>query len=363
MKEGDMVKHAVRILVSTVCLVLIAGCGKDNTPDTAKAPDHDHSNCDHSSDSHTPNTPSESSNMEAILVTVEGESLTREMATNMAREMAARQGVPPQMLEQFLSQMGGQFEQQAIDQFISQTLVSKEAARQDIPVSDEEVDKVLAEISGTLPQGMTLEQALQAQNMAVADLRENIVANERMRKLYEAKTADVQKATEEQISSFYTENAERFKTEEQATASHILISCDEKADEEAHAKAKTEIDTIKVKLSEGGDFAELAKEHSSCPSKEQGGSLGSFGRGRMVPEFEEAAFALDLGTVSDVVKTQFGYHLITVTERTEASTRSLEEVSEEIRTHLDRQAEGKLFQAFVDGLRENAEITYPKTDA
>jgi peptidyl-prolyl cis-trans isomerase C len=83
----------------------------------------------------------------------------------------------------------------------------------------------------------------------------------------------------------------------------------------------------------------------------------------MVPEFEEAAFSMELGTVSDVVKTQFGYHLITVTDRAEASTRSLEEVSEEIRTHLDRQAEGKLFQGFLDGLREKAESTYPQTDA
>jgi parvulin-like peptidyl-prolyl isomerase len=301
--------------------------------------------------------------MEATLVTVEGESLTRGMAMGMAREMAARQGVPPQMLEQFLSQMGGQFEKQAIDQFISQTLVSKEATRRDIPVSDEEVDAVLANVGGTLPEGMTLEQALQAQNMTVADFRENIVANEQMRKLFEAETTEAEEVTGAQVETFYTENAQHFTTEESATASHILITCDEKADEEAHAKAKADLEAIKVTLAEGGDFAELAKEHSSCPSKEQGGSLGSFTRGRMVPEFEEAAFSMELGTVSDVVKTQFGYHLITVTERTEASSRPLEEVSEEIRTHLDREAEGKLFEVFVDGLKEGAEITYPKTDA
>ncbi|MDP6491457.1 MAG: peptidylprolyl isomerase [Kiritimatiellia bacterium] len=350
------------VLMSVVCVVFMSGCGKKTEVTSAEheCTEHDH----------TPADPSVAAapqagnlDMEAPLVTVEGESLTRGMAMNMARDMAARQGVPPQMLDQFLSQMGSQFEKQAIDQFISQTLVSKEAARRDIPVTNEEIDAVLANIGSTLPEGVTLEQALQAQNMTVADFRATIVANERMRKLFEAETTEAEDATDAQVETFYTENAQRFTTEESATASHILISCDEKADEEAHAKAEADLEAVKVTLAEGGDFAELAKVHSSCPSKEQGGSLGSFTRGRMVPEFEEAAFSMELGTVSDVVKTQFGYHLITVTERTEASSRPLEEVSEEIRTHLDRQAEGKLFEVFVEGLKEGAEITYPKTDA
>ncbi len=345
------------VLVSMVCVMFMTGCGK-------KAQDEDAAIAtEPAAPSFAATAQPEGQDMEAPLVTVEGETLTRGMAVSIARDMAVRQGVPPQMLEQFMAQMSGQFEKQAIDQFINQTLVAKEVERQAIPVSDEEIEAVMANIRSTLPADMTLEEALQAQNMTLADLRESIVPNERMRKLFEAQTADAEDATDEQIAAFYAENAQHFKTEEQATASHILIACDDKADEEAHAKARAEIEAIKVKLAEGADFAELAREYSSCPSKEQGGSLGSFGRGRMVPEFEEAAFSLDLGTVSDVVKTQFGYHLITVTDRTEASTRPLEEVSDEIRTHLERQAEGELFQTFVEGLKEKAEITYPKTDA
>jgi len=351
------VKHVSLILTSAVCLTLASGCNKkaedENTqvsPPTV-AP------------SFAPVTQPESKNMEATLVTVDGKSLTRAMAMRMAQEMAARQGVPPQMLEQFMSQMGGQLEKQAIDQFINQSLIEKEATRQEIPVSDEEIDAVIAQLSGTLPEGMTLEQALQAQNMQLADLRTSITGNERMRKLYEAQTAEAAKATDEEIAAFFTENAERFKTEESASANHILISCDEKADEAAHAKAKADTEAILAKVNEGGDFAALAKEHSSCPSKDKGGSLGSFGRGRMVPEFEEAAFSQEIGTVGGVVKTQFGYHLIQVTERTEGGARTLEEVSDEIRTHLDRQAQEAIFGTFIEGLREKAEITYPKSDA
>jgi len=86
-------------------------------------------------------------------------------------------------------------------------------------------------------------------------------------------------------------------------ASHILVK-----DEETAKKLKAEI--------EGGlDFAEVAKKNSMCPSKENGGDLGSFGKGQMVKEFEDVAFSLDVGAVSSPVKTQFGYHLIVVTEK------------------------------------------------
>jgi parvulin-like peptidyl-prolyl isomerase len=93
------------------------------------------------------------------------------------------------------------------------------------------------------------------------------------------------------------------------TASHILIGfgADSARSEE---EAKTQIEALKAEIAGGADFAALAAEHSDCPSSAQGGDLGSFGRGMMVPEFEQAAFALETGKVSDVVQTDFGYHLI-----------------------------------------------------
>lgn len=352
-------KHVSLIVMSTVCLAFVCGCGKDAKEQEAAGQP-------------VPGTPApaldltpqqEGKNMEAILVTVNGKSLNRAMAMRMAQDMAARQGIPPQMLEQFMAQMGGQLEKQSIDQFINQTLIAQEAERQALPVSDGEVDAIIAKLSESLPQGMTIEQALEAQNMQPADLRNDITTNERMRKLYEAQTEGAEKATDDQVAAFYADNADRFKSEATATASHILISCDDKADEAAHAEAKTQVDSIRAKLTEGGDFAELAKAHSSCPSKDNGGSLGEFGRGRMVPEFEAAAFSQELGVVGDVVKTPFGYHIIQVTDRAEGSTRTLEEVSEEIHTQLNRQAEEKIFGTFLEGLREKAEISYPETDA
>lgn len=92
----------------------------------------------------------------------------------------------------------------------------------------------------------------------------------------------------------------------QIRASHILVSTRGQDD----AEAKTEIDAIRAKIADGADFAEVAMEKSDCPSGRQGGDLGMFGKGMMVPEFENAAFALEVGELSDVVETDFGYHVI-----------------------------------------------------
>ncbi|MCO4800220.1 MAG: peptidylprolyl isomerase [Colwelliaceae bacterium] len=90
-----------------------------------------------------------------------------------------------------------------------------------------------------------------------------------------------------------------------ASARHILVDTEEQCL------------TLKSQIESGDDFAEIAKQHSNCPSKTQGGALGSFGRGQMVQEFDEVVFSADLNTVQGPVKTQFGYHLLEVTNRTE----------------------------------------------
>jgi len=89
----------------------------------------------------------------------------------------------------------------------------------------------------------------------------------------------------------------------QASARHLLVDTEEKCLE------------LKAQIEAGADFADVAKEHSNCPSKAQGGDLGSFGPGQMVPEFDKVVFSADLNTVQGPVKTQFGYHLLEVTER------------------------------------------------
>ena len=295
---------------------------------------------------------------DTALVTVNGKQLKRSDAAELTRQLAARQGVPPQMLDAYMAQAGAQLEKQTIEHFISQTILDAEVERRQIEVTDEDIAAVIADISKQIPEGMTVEEAIAAQGVTMAQLRTDIVLNEGRRKVYEAETANADPVTDEQVNTFYEENAERFTKKESVDARHILVACDGTADEAAHAEAKAKAESIGKELAEGGDFAELAKTHSSCPSNKDGGSLGTFGRGQMVPPFEEAAFSQEIGVNGPVIKTQFGYHIVQVTAREEAGQRPLADVSDDIRERLAMMAKQETFETFLNGLRDSAEIDY-----
>jgi peptidyl-prolyl cis-trans isomerase D len=135
------------------------------------------------------------------------------------------------------------------------------------------------------------------------------------------------------VDRYYNQNIQQFQTPEQVRASHILLKTEGKNDEEVRKQAEDVLKKVKA----NGDFAALARQYSEDTSKDQGGDLGLFGRGRMVPEFETAAFAMQPGQVSDLVKTQYGYHIIKVTERKPATTTPIDQVRAQIQQQLSAQ--------------------------
>lgn len=149
---------------------------------------------------------------------------------------------------------------------------------------------------------------------------------------------------QDEIEDFYNKNKEHFQTPEMVRASHILVS-----DEDSAAKIYDEIKN-------GLSFEEAAAKYSSCPSKENGGDLGEFSKGKMVPEFEEAAFSLKENELSHPVKTQFGYHLIKVSYKKEAGISSLEEVKEQIREQITRIKQQEVYLNKVDELKGKFEV-------
>ncbi|MDA9922628.1 peptidylprolyl isomerase [Verrucomicrobiales bacterium] len=163
------------------------------------------------------------------------------------------------------------------------------------------------------------------------------------------------------MKKYYDEHPDEFSQKEMVAASHILLSTQEASDENAIAAVKAEADKLKEQLGkeDGKTFEELATAHSDCPSKAQGGSLGEFGRGQMVPEFEKAAFTQKIGEVGAPIKTQFGYHLIKVTDKKEAKTTPYAEVQEELASSLFEQAKGKEVQSYLTQLRSKANIVNP----
>lgn len=177
-------------------------------------------------------------------------------------------------------------------------------------------------------------------------LKELEAVQESLLKQYAIKKllADV-KVDGNEAKEYYEANPNQFVKGESTRAKHILVKEEEQAQ------------TIYNELKEGKSFEEAAKEYSQCPSKEKGGDLGYFEKGRMVPEFEEAAFALEIGTVSEPVKTQFGYHIIKVEDKKPSSVIAFEEVEKQIEDYLLREKQNQKFREYTDVLRNKYEIT------
>jgi peptidyl-prolyl cis-trans isomerase D len=149
--------------------------------------------------------------------------------------------------------------------------------------------------------------------------------------------AATQEVEDDEIERYYQNNQQEFTRPEQVRARHILIRVSQEASEQEVAEARGKIEAVAKRLEQGDDFAQVAKEVSDGPSAEQGGDLGWFGRNSMVQEFEQAAFGMEPGEVSEPVRTQFGFHLIRLDDRREAGVQPLDQVHEEIQSRLARE--------------------------
>jgi peptidyl-prolyl cis-trans isomerase C len=159
--------------------------------------------------------------------------------------------------------------------------------------------------------------------------------------------------------NYYKENEEDYNKPEEVRASHILIKVAQSATEEEKAAAKAKIEKLLKELKGGADFATLARENSDCPSRVKGGDLGFFERGSMVKPFEDAAFGMQPGQMSDVVETQFGYHIIKITERKPAGQTPFEKVKADIIKTLQQVKKGESFRQYINKLRAEAKVVFP----
>lgn len=168
----------------------------------------------------------------------------------------------------------------------------------------------------------------------------NKIAKELLAQMVMSKTLAEVTITDEEALTYYNANKEMFAEPANVSAKHILVDSEESCKE------------IKAKIASGEmTFEEAASQYSSCPSKEQGGSLGSFSKGMMVPEFEKAAFELPIGEVSEPVQTQFGFHLIKVEDKNEGSTQAFEDVKEVAVQELLKASQEKKYLEFMNQLR------------
>ena len=289
-----------------------------------------------------------------IIVTVNGDSITEaevdaKINTYMKRMTAQ---IPPNMVEQYKKQIRGQ----AIENMILEKLLDEQIKKTGINITESDVSSKLNEIISAQPGGMTIETfkaMLVAQGQSFDQIKEQIKKTLGYEKLIGTVVVN-----DAQAKAYYEENKADFDKPEQVKASHILMKVAPTATVEEKAAAKAKIERLLKQVRAGGDFAVLAKENSDCPSKERGGDLGFFDRGTMVKEFSDAAFAMKVGEVSNVVETQFGYHIIKVTDHKQGGVVAFDSAKADIVKSLSDKKKSELFKQFIEKLKAEAKIVY-----
>ena len=247
-------------------------------------------------------------------------------------------------------------EKEVLENLINRTLLFEESVKQGVKVDDNLIKEQLAEMKKRYDNPADFEKKLAEANLTENDLKSQIQLGMTVQQLIDLKFVQKIAITDEDAKVYYDANHKRFSQPEQVKASHILIKVDPKADEAKTKEAKEKIEMIQKRVKKGDDFAALAKEFSEGPSAPKGGDLGYFGPGRMVKPFETAAFNMEPDTVSDIVKTRFGYHLIKVMDKKPANQVAFEEVKDKLKQFLKQQKVQKEVEAYVKQLKESAQI-------
>lgn len=246
-----------------------------------------------------------------------------------------------------LQMMKSRFKRRIVNQAETQLLLISHAKQAGITVSQEEVDEKWNSLKERFPSEQQFQQQLDKMGKTKEDFIEDIRRSILIEKFSEQRLGDIS-VTEQELRDYFEENKEQYGQKERIHARHILVESD--------SQAESDIRDIKSEIDEGASFEEMAREHSEGPSAQRGGDLETFPRGKMVPAFDEVAFNLEPGVVSDPVETRFGYHLIKVEEKMDSKPADFESNREEIEQTVKQQKQQAKMKQLVQRLREESEI-------
>ena len=244
---------------------------------------------------------------------------------------------------------------EVLQQLIVQELLWQEAQRRSFVVSDGDIEQQLQQMKSGFDNEQAFLFKIKEGGFTEASFREDIRQQRSARRMVADGISPGIKISDEDVKTFYNENIEKISSTEQVRVRHILIS-PKSDDEEGKRLAREKISAIQEMLQDGAMFPTVALENSEGPSAKNGGDLGFFGRGQMVPEFEAAAFALELGEVSGPVETRFGFHLIKLEERVAAKQVSIETAAPKIRDYLSEQRLQETVESLIVELRESGDV-------
>jgi peptidyl-prolyl cis-trans isomerase C len=295
-----------------------------------------------------------------VVVTANGTSITESQIEDILnpRMQQSAGRVPENMIQQYRQQM----RKRIIEQLVIEELIAQDEKKSNIDVNQAELDQQINKQIAT--QNLTVDEfkaLLKAYGTTFGEYQKNMRKKLMFEKLMETRFADkLQAPTDQQVKAYYDENIQQFNRPESIHASHILITPVQDANDPnaAKAAAKAKAEDLLKKLKAGADFNDLAKQYSSCPSAKNGGDLGIQSKGRLVPEFEKAAYALKPGQISDVVETEFGFHIIKLIEHIDAGTVSFEQSKDEIKQVLTDKQKEQVMTDYIKQIKAGADIKY-----
>jgi peptidyl-prolyl cis-trans isomerase C len=249
-----------------------------------------------------------------------------------------------------------QVQMEVLDGLIARELLWQEAKKKNYVANEEEVEKAMGSVKSKFPSEEEFTLRLKQSGYTEKEYAEFLRQQLSVRELIQKDIAQGIVVSDDEVHGYYESNPEQFKAPEQVRARHILVKVDPSADEKAKDAAKKKAEGILKEAKGGADFAEMAKKHSEGPSGPNGGDLGFFSRGQMVEPFNDAAFALKPGEISDVVQTVYGYHIIKVEEKKESQTIAEKDVQEQVRQYLQAGKVQGVVSERVNALRSEGEV-------
>ncbi len=289
-----------------------------------------------------------------VIATVNGEGITRDRLQTRVDATIEESGLNYGGITR--PQQFKRMQRQALDLLIAQELLWQTAEGEGFVAETADIDAAYAEVRRGFPTDQALANHLRKNAFTEDEFRDDLKRRISIRKWAYGSLGETIRISDPDIHEYYVANQVRFVQPEQINVRHVLIKVPPDADEAMTGAARERIDEILAQARAGRDFADLARNYSEGPSASDGGELGFASRGAFVQPFEDAAFALEIGQISGVVRSGYGFHIIELIDRHDGHTLPESEVAPAIREYL---FEDRLLAAMaekVEDLREQASV-------
>jgi peptidyl-prolyl cis-trans isomerase C len=293
-----------------------------------------------------------------IVVSVNGNNFTKSELKDKINERMKiiKAKIPPDRQKEFAdrkNEIEENLRNQMVQGFIAKTLLSEEFAKRNIEANSKDIKKAMDSVASYLPPDKKLNDYLKENGVS----NEDIIFAVKLNKFKYMEIGQKAKPTQKEISKFYNENRETNFTEmESVHIRHILVALGKDDSDKIKGQKKEKAENLRKQLLNGGNFAELAKKNSDCPSKEFGGDLSYIKRGQMAKTFENAAFSQKKDAIGPVIKTEFGYHIVQVLDHKPAKKVSLDKVKDKISSLLEQKKKVEMFNAVLKKLQDKAKV-------